>query len=246
MLKTSVVKKPCEVKFNHSLKIHEAVNGRVIAQGDKQTCRLAALQHDAPAIHAEVIAIITNAEAMVLEGFDAQAIINRVIDAGEIVQRGAILPPLDLLDEGGTMNEYARVQGRNVIPYVISIDDEELKCDCPDYKLEHAPYLPNGYRGCKHVLAVMIQDALTKLDAPAPEPYHPSPSFDEFIHRLSEIRNFVQQVHAKAVFARSSLSRDEIDTFCKWLEKHRDGRGEVCNFHVDFSPCRVIDEVRGF
>ncbi len=244
MLKTSIPK--CEVKYNRGLKIYEAVNGHRIAQGDKQTCRLAALKHDSPAVHAEVMAIIANAEAMAIEGFDTQNIIDRTLDAGEIVARGAVLPPLDLMDEGGCMNEYARVQGRNVVPYVVSLNnDDDLQCDCPDYILKHAPYLPNGYKGCKHVIAVMIHDALTKLDAPEPEPVHPSASLDEFILRISQIRNFVQQIEAKAVIARNSLNPDEVKSFCKWLDQHRDGRAEVCNFHVALNPCRIIDEMRG-
>ncbi len=151
------------VEYNRSAKQWEAQNGTVTSfppgTAGKRQAQLVALRNDVPQVAAEIEAIIANAEAVYLM-YDAEAISSRAIRAGFLVRDGHVLPPVPFDEYGGCLNEIARVQGSEPEPYIISYVDDQVICECHDFMLGNAPFLPSGQSACKHVLAVLITEAL--------------------------------------------------------------------------------------
>jgi len=156
-----VATKICEVKYNRSLNIYEAVNGRLVAQGGKRHCQLEALKHDRPDIHAEIVAIIANVEAAAIFCVDVDAITKRAIKAGFILRDGLLQPPRPFekqepgevaycLSQSGSGAGYSIVENCHREGYVI--------CSCFDWY--NAPKLESGQVACKHVLAHMVAESL--------------------------------------------------------------------------------------
>ncbi len=166
-----ITKKLTTVKYDRRARQWQAINGRLLGHWPAgpeghRAAHLAALRHDAPQVAAEVEAIITNAEAVAHLMYDAEAISRRAIRAGFLVRDGRVLPPVAFDQYGGCINEIARVQGSDELPYIISHDGDECHCDCPDYQLGNAPLLPSGQAACKHILAILINEALESNPLP--------------------------------------------------------------------------------
>lgn len=117
---------------------------------------LAGLEADMPEVVDEVRVILYSTKRME----QAEEIATRAIKAAFIIQDRKVWPPRDPHRDASYINEIARVQGSRNEAYVISFDGQECHCDCHDFQLSNAPILPTGQRACKHILAVLITEAI--------------------------------------------------------------------------------------
>jgi len=154
---------PCTIMYNRPAKIYIAANGQEVARGTKRQCELAALAHDCPDVHDEIMAIIANAEASRIYMVDAEAVTERAIKAGFILRDGLLLPPRPRPFEKQLPGEVAFClsQSDKENGYAISVSFSRegfFICDCHDWY--NAPRLASGQVACKHILAQMIALAL--------------------------------------------------------------------------------------
>jgi hypothetical protein len=117
---------------------------------------LSAFDQYMPEVADEIRAIIYNTRKLP----QSEAIAQRAIRAGFILKEGKLWPPKDFNQTGGCINEIARCEGSRGEQYILSFDGEEVYCDCMDFQLGHAPILPSGQIACKHVLSILISDAV--------------------------------------------------------------------------------------
>lgn len=134
----------------------------------KRQAELYALAYDLPSVTAELQALIKAVEPLRYWMFDVEAITERAVKGALLIRDGKLLPPVPFDQPDGCLNEIARVQGSQALPYIITYVDEMCFCDCPDFQLEDAPLLPTGQRACKHVLAVLLSEA-AQLNSAVPE-----------------------------------------------------------------------------
>ena len=151
------------VKYIKSTKHFQVQKDRRWEFTDRIEAQWFALSLLEPEIYAEASAL-ADADALLM--FDVPAIATRTLKAAWLVARGGVLLP-----EGMVSCEIARVKSSNgdKLPYYISYQDDHFCCTCKDWMLQHAPVFPYGQRCCKHILAVIIADALAQRDYEAEE-----------------------------------------------------------------------------
>ncbi len=163
------LQKLTEVKYDRRARAWQVLNGKVTSfpagpEGKRQA-QLYALEYDRPDVAAELQAFLENIAASSLEmPLDVPGLTRRAIKGAFLIRDGQVLPAVPFTEPGGCMNEIARVQGSESLPYIITYEDDACFCDCPDFLLGDAPFLPTGQRACKHIFAVLITEAL-QLDA---------------------------------------------------------------------------------
>lgn len=152
------------IQYNRTARAWQVLNGTVTSfpagpQGQRQAQRCA-LEHDRPDIAAELQIFLEDMALTSLQiPVDVASITSRAFKAAFIIRDGKLLPPVPFSEPGGCMNEIARAQGSESLPYIITYEEGlGCFCDCPDF-LGDAPILPTGQKACKHILAVLINEA---------------------------------------------------------------------------------------
>lgn len=158
MITTTIVPQPNTVKYNNNRHRWQVISYPTGPEGHRRAM-LAALESEIPDVVDEVRAIIHNAR----QSDQAEEIARRALKAALIIRDGKIWPPVAFNEEGGCLNEIARIQGSRGEMYILSWDGEEAHCDCPDYQLENAPVLPSGQRACKHIISILILEAVREF-----------------------------------------------------------------------------------
>jgi hypothetical protein len=151
MMDTTITEQTKSVKWNGSswlLRFPTSVQSQ-------RRAVLSAFDQYMPEVADEIRAIIYNTRKLP----QAEAVAQRAIRAGFILKEGKLWPPRDP-QITGHINEVARAQGSRGEEYTLSFDGEELYCDCPDFQAGKAPELPSGQIACKHVISILISDAL--------------------------------------------------------------------------------------
>ncbi len=152
----------CRIQYNRAAKMYQAVNGQEVASGTKRQCELAALAHDCPDIHDEIMAIIANAEATRQNYMvDAEAVTERAIKAGFILRDGLLLPPRLFEKQLPGEVAFCLSQADSEKGYAITISFSRegfFICDCHDWN--NAPRLASGQIACKHILTYTIALAM--------------------------------------------------------------------------------------
>lgn len=116
---------------------------------------LAALEQQMPEVVDEIRAMLYSTRRLP----QAEAIASRAIKAGFILKENKLWPPTNDPCEDGYQVARAKASEPGLI-YVISFDGEECHCECLDFQLGNAPVLPSGQLVCKHVLALLISEAI--------------------------------------------------------------------------------------
>lgn len=153
------------VKYDRHSRAWQVLNGKVTSfpagsLGQRQA-QLYALEHDCPEVAAELQAVLKNIALASLDmPLDVTGLTCRAIKGAFLIRDGKVFPPVPFTEPGGCMNEIARVQGSDSLPYIITYEGDVCFCDCPDFLLGDAPFLPSGQRACKHILAVLVTEAL--------------------------------------------------------------------------------------
>lgn len=153
------------IEYDRRARAWQVLNGNVTSfpagpEGQRQA-QLYALEHDWPGLAAELQAFRESIALASLEmPLDVASLTCRVIKAAFLIRDGKVLPAVPFSEPGGCMNEIARVQGSDSLPYIITYKEDFCFCDCPDFLSGDAPFLPTGQRACKHILAVLITEAL--------------------------------------------------------------------------------------
>lgn len=165
MLNVTAPHKFATVQYNRSARVWQVLNGKITSfpagKAGQRQAQFYALEHDRPDVAAELQALLQDIIALApTRLLDVPGLTDRAIKGAFIIRDGKLLPPLAFTHPGGCMNEIARVQGSEPLPYIVTYEDDACFCDCQDFLLGDAPFLPTGQRACKHILAVLMSEAL--------------------------------------------------------------------------------------
>ena len=165
MLNLTAPQKIATVQYNRSACVWQVLNGKVTSfpagKAGQRQAQLYALEHDRPDLAAELHALLQDITALApTRLLDVPGLTDRAIKAAYIIRDGKLLPAVPFSDPGGCMNEIARAQGSESLPYIITYEDDACFCDCQDFLSGDAPFLPTGQRACKHILAALMSEAL--------------------------------------------------------------------------------------
>lgn len=247
------------VQYNRSERLWEARNGRVwqfpSGPAGKRQAQLYALDHDLPQVADEVKSLIAQAQAHNPHSTEAEAIARRAIKAGFLIRNGQVLPPRAFDSDSSYLNEIGRVRSSteswpdgSAVEYAVTQPTAgEVWCECPDFR-EEAPTLPSGQKACKHVLAVLMAEAL-ELDLsgdhrPAPLP---SPALATAITQAEIAYHELGNLLLVMRLAQFGLSPDSIAGLEAALYPYTNCQNKLCfEFEISFDAIqRDLDDLFG-
>lgn len=234
------------VQYNRAERQWEAVNGRTwlfpAGPSGKRQAQLYALDHDVPLVADEVKAIMARAQASNPNSTEAEAITRRAIKAGFLVRDGHVLPPRPFDADGSYLNEIARVRSSqkwpdgSAVEYAVNQPTRhEVWCECPDFK-EGAPTLPSGQKACKHVLAVLICEALDlDLETPPQRIGPRSEALEAAIEQAEAAHHELGNLLMAMRLTRDNLTPEMVDLLAESLHPVTQTNGKLCfAFEVDW------------
>ncbi len=228
------------VKYDRSSRQWQAVNGRVwswpAGAAGKRQAQLYALEADVPQVAEEIKAIIANIQAYNPNSTQAEAVTRRAIRAGFILRDGKMLPPRAFDAHGSYVNELARIKSSSMawddgtaIEYAITqVSNNMCWCECPDFQ-DDAPYLPSGQQACKHILTVLIADALDydPNEPPAPRTIKSTALDDAIIQAETASHQLSMLLHEMRML-KKNLTPDGVGILIETLHPYSNTSGKIC------------------
>jgi hypothetical protein len=238
-----------QVLYNRKEAMWEARNGRVwqypSGPAGKRQAQLYALDHDVPLIADEVRSLIALAQGENPNSQEAEAVARRALKAGFLIRNGHVLPPRAFDAEGSYLNEIARVRsssqtwpdGSTVEYGLTQLDNGSVWCSCPDFA-DQAPYLPSRQKACKHILAVLICEALDMdlADEQGRATGLHSEALTEAISQAEVVYHELSTLLLVMRQTRDELSHDSVARLEAALYPYINSDRKLCfDFEVDFN-----------